>query len=221
MFYKAEFFWLWKNIFSNTIYEDPQWISKWITGDLNGVKKQTWFNCLSFMTNTKHQNTFAALALTNALSTSTHRVAIKCNVSGQKPSRIGQAQADWPHFSFLIWVSLTSRFAPSTHCELGPSFSIQGLDIEPDTGGCNHTQAHTHTARQCSGVGFVCPSCVFSPTVHKVINYHTPDGNMSTWNTFICISFFFFYLSPDSLFCQPPTSVYMKFTLAAGVLRPC
>ena len=79
--------------------------------------------------------------------------------------------------------------ADSIHCKLGLLiYSTLLQNTQRDTGGCNQPHTHTHTLAQTMQQGWLCVHFCFFPTVHKVINSHTPDGEMSTWNTFICIS---------------------------------
>lgn len=57
-------------------------------------------------------------------------------------------------------------------------------DTERDSGGCNCTHARTptqstHTLTMTMLWGWPRMHFCF-PTMHKVINYHTPDGEMST-----------------------------------------
>lgn len=68
--------------------------------------------------------------------------------------------------------------AESIHCKLGLlMYSTLLQDTERDSGGCNHTHTHTHSDY---AVGLALRALLFFPTMHKVINYHTPDGEMST-----------------------------------------
>ena len=54
-------------------------------------------------------------------------------------------------------------------------------DTERDSGGCNHTHTHAHLDTHTEyAVGLALHARLFFPTMHKVINYHTPDGEMST-----------------------------------------